>query len=88
MERFFQGDDDEQDDEDGEMSHFVRASKDDIMDVMQMELVEQELNQKILEQAQRIASAEWNWFFKSTTYKLKKIQRVYIRLKKIASEEE
>lgn len=88
MERYFHNEpDDDDENEHEDMEQFVRASKSDIMDVMQMELAEQELNQRLLEQAHTIAKAEWKWMFRSTTYKMKKVQRIFDRLKRIVSEE-
>lgn len=86
MERYFHNEPDD-DNEHEDMEHFVQASKSDIMDVMQMELAEQELNEKLLTQAHKIASSEWRWIFRSTKYKMRKVQRIFERLKRIVSEE-
>jgi len=90
VDRYFHNQpEDENEEGDGEeMEGFVKASKQDIMDVMQMELVEKELNQKLLEQAQAIASADMWWFFRNNITKLRCIDKIYKRLKKITSEED
>lgn len=88
MERYFHNEpDDDNEDEHEDMEHFVRASKADVLDVMQMELAEQEINERLLQQAYKIASSEWKWSFRSTTFKMKKVQRIFNKLKRIISEE-
>lgn len=90
MERQFHGDQNEDDDDDFEgedMDNFVRASKQDIMDVMHIELAEQELNERLLYQAKNIASSDFFWVFRDIRHKMRTIERVYKRLKKISAEE-
>lgn len=88
MERRFYGEPEEDDDDENEFNHFVKASSNDIMEVMQMELIEQEINERLLGQAYTLASAEWQWPFRSASYKVKQVRTVFKRLKKIISEEE
>jgi len=87
VERYFHNEPDENDEPHEDMEQYVQASRQDIMDVMHIELAEHELNERLLKQAHRIASAEWKWIFKSTTYKIKKIERIFNRLKKVIEEE-
>lgn len=91
MERYFNNEPDDENEGEGEgqeMEQFVKASKQDIMDVMHLELVEKELNQKLLEQAQQIASQDFWWVFRNSITKVKTIDKIYKKLKKITSEDE
>jgi len=84
---FFNENYDEEDGESPEMEQFVKASKQDIMDVMHMELIEKEINSKLLEQAQGIARSDVFWYFRNNHTKVRRIERIYKKLKKMASEE-
>ena len=89
MERYFHNepDDNEDEQEHEDMEHFVRASKADVLDVMHLEIAEQEINERLLQQAYKRASSEWKWTFRSTTFKMKKVQRIFDKLKRIISED-
>lgn len=89
MDRHFHGepDDDDNDFEGEDMENFVKASKQDIMDVMHIELAEQELNERLLFQAKNIASSDFLWVFRDVKYKMKTIEKIYKKLKKMSADE-
>lgn len=84
MERYFHNEpENPEEGGDDDMEQFVQASKQDIMDVMHMELIEQELNQKLMESARNIASCDWKWMFFNSATKLKRIEKIYKKLRKM-----
>jgi hypothetical protein len=87
MERYFHNEPDDQDDGGENIESFANASKQDIMDVMQLELVGQELNQKLMDTARHIASSDWTWIFLRDSTKLRRIEKVYKKLRRMTSEE-
>jgi hypothetical protein len=93
MERYFHNEHDDDDDmhnfdEFEDVHGFIESShQKDIMDVMQIELSEQELNERLLIFAEKMASETWFWGFRSIHYKLTQIDKVYKDFKRIISED-
>ena len=75
----FDGDEDEHDDD------FEMSLKNELINVQldQVDILQQDVDEKIMQDAIMIASIDWLWSFKSSATKLKIIKRVYIQLKKI-----
>ena len=90
MERFYNGDDNQDDEKDpyygseseGEAEAEVIGYMDQkgILDVMHMDLAQSELNQNLLSQALEIASSSWFWSFKNTAKKMTEIETIYQKL--------
>lgn len=101
MERYYNDDKDDRDDEpyfgsdedydeddemDGEAVAYIDQQS--IIDVMQMDLAQTELNQHLLSKAIEIAQKSWFWCFKSAEAKMDEIEVIYKKLQKITNEEE
>ena len=92
MKRYFGDDEDDfdfghdfgdYDFEDGdEISTYM--DKDDLLNMMEMDLVQVELNHGMMEQAIRVAESQMFWSFRSAETKIRQIQSIYERLSEIA----
>lgn len=94
MERFFNDDDDNapefqfQDDtfEDGEEmmeEGIAYIDKNDLLEVMQLDLAQTQLSNNLLSKAIEIAEKTFFWRFRGAEYKMKQIEMIYIRLVQI-----
>lgn len=93
MDRYYEGEDfyeekDDDDEGDDEKEDGVFIDQDQLMDAMGMDLAKVELNHDLLDKAIKIASANWFWKFRSTSYKIKQIDSVYQHLQEITQLEE
>lgn len=72
-------DDDDQDDD------FEMSLKNELINVQldQVDILQQDVDEKIMQDAIVIASKDWLWFFRSSTTKMKIIKKIYMQLKKI-----
>lgn len=84
MERYYDESDNEpyfgSDDEGDEEISETYFEKDDVLNVMQLDIAQKELKQEVLDKAIAIAKATWFWRFKSLDKKLIAIQRAYFWL--------
>lgn len=55
----------------------------DAINIMQLELVSEELNQRLLSTAARICEKSWFWKFRSHQTQLKMIKKTYIALNRM-----
>jgi hypothetical protein len=92
MERFYNEDEDEEknpffgsDSDDEELDEEVVSyiSKQGIIDVMNMDLVQTKLNQHLLSKAIEIAKSNWFWFLKTNNQKVKEINVIFNKLANI-----
>lgn len=81
-------DDHEFDDETGEESSGEFHVDDEaIIEAINVDLLQNDKQHKVLEQAIKVASGDWFWNFRSETTKLKSISRIYKRILKIIEKE-
>lgn len=82
---FGSGDDNDEDPEETEEA-LAFMQRQNVIDVMQIELAQIELNQKLLAQAVAIAEQEWLWWMRGVGYKTAQIEAVYKRLVQITED--
>lgn len=58
-----------------------------VVDVMQMELAQTELYQKLLDKAVEIAKSNWLWRFRSSEKKIDDIEKIYKKLFSMTEED-
>lgn len=87
MEREFYNEESESN-EDENMNEFVHANKQDMLEIIHLELLEQKNNQRLLKQATDIAASEWFWKFRDFKYKFRAIQKIYLKLRKLTVDED
>jgi len=66
-----------QEEDEMHQAYFELVGKEEIMNIMHVDLVQIELNQKLLEQATKIAEKSLFWKFRSTKSKLEAIENIY-----------
>lgn len=90
-ENFFgiNGDDDDDDDDDKDPDEMTAKEYEEMMqrqealNVMQLELVSEDLDQRLLSMATRICEKGWLWKFRSHQTQLKMIGKTYLALHRI-----
>lgn len=94
MERFYDNEDDDKDnesffgsedmyDEDDDLDHMTPVGFIDpngMLEVMHMDLAQTELNQHLLSKAIEIAKSSWLWRFKDTQKRLEELEIIYRKL--------
>lgn len=89
MKRYYDNDSDDEKDpyfepEDNEENDAIAyIDQQNVIDVMNIDLAQSDLNQKLLAKAIRIARQNWLWFFKSVDNKISDIEKIYQQLTKI-----
>lgn len=80
-------DDDNLDDREDEMQNedLENALKQELIGVQleQVDILQQDVDEKIMQDAITIASRDWLWYFRSPQAKMKVIKKIYIQLKNI-----
>ena len=74
-----------EEDGDREEDDFDSIIKNELINVQldQVDILQQDVDEKIMQDAIIIASKDWLWYFRSHAVKMKSIKKVYIQLKKI-----
>lgn len=93
MKRFFPNgnngefpyDNDDDDDEEFDEEEFMQEIMidDSGIEMMHLGLVEQQFKQTLLDRAAEIAKQDWFWYFRNTSTRLKRIEKIYERLTKL-----
>jgi hypothetical protein len=80
-------DEDNINDRDGDMDNtdLENALKQELIGVQleQVEILQQDVDEKVMQDAINIASKDWLWYFKSPQTKVKVIKKIYMQLKNI-----
>jgi len=89
MPKRFDGDDFEENFEENEEQNEEGFDIDDqaVIEAINLDLMQDAQRYKILEQAAKVASQDFRWFFLSHQEKVKRIHRIYIRFMKIIEKE-
>lgn len=72
--------------EDWELDEKLDQSlKNDLVNVQldQIDILQQDVDEKIMQDAITVASKDWFWSFRSSSTKMKTIKRIYVQMKKI-----
>ena len=74
-----------EEDGDREEDDFDSIIKNELINVQldQVDILQQDIDEKIMQDAIIIASKDWLWYLRSHAVKMKSIKKVYIQLKKI-----
>ena len=83
-------DDHDFDDETGESEEGngeFQVDDEAIIEAINVDLLQNDKQHRILEQSIKVASGDWFWNFRSETTKLKRISRIYKRMLKIIEKE-
>lgn len=72
-------------DEETEEKEIENALKQELMSVQfdQIDILQQDVDEKIMQDAIAIASKDWLWMFRKSSTKMKIIKKIYIQLKNI-----
>lgn len=64
---------------------FEQSLKNELINVQldQVDILQQDVDEKIMQDAITIASRDWLWYFRTSATKMKAIRKIYIQLKKI-----